>query len=768
MSTKLIRIPLAWPIGTRSGIGTTKDPYIFNGMKEAYGEKLYVVKRPGTTAFITLGTGGTSQGVFYFNGFYYGVVDDVLYRSSGTLNSGTSGLFWTTGTTPAWPPTQGMGSCVYKNRMFLIGGKTSSAGIWSTVDGVVWTVNAGGQPWGFRNHPGVVVYQDKIFVLGGYNLTLGSTFNDVWSSSDGTNWVNISPDTGALTMWNTRTNHCCVANSNGIYVYGGEDTVGPTFYDDIWYSADGISWTQLNTAATGTARADATMYWFHNKLWIVGGFDGANALNDVWSSPDGITWTQETAAAFSSGGRSSFYSCIYHDKMWAMGGINTGSTRLSDVFSSVDGINWVLVATIGFSPRADGACMVFGVPTATSPYNYQTMYLLGGDNGVATVNDVLFGTLDVNQPTSFALNPDVLQQPYQFNTYVNGQLLLIKNQSNGWVLQSGELIKITDTNYPTETVPGIVVLNAFAYVMTPKGEIHACKLDHPLVWPVLQFITADYEDDPGVVLGKYLNYVVAFSQFTIQFFYDNGAIQVEGSPLAPYINANLRVGCANADSVANISNTLFWVAQTRQGTRYVAMFNGLSDQHISTPYVDKILAAATNLVGFGCAAAGHFFYVLKTGVFTALVYDITQQEWYEWDTFGYGAFLANGNVGGNYLFSTSGGNLVAFDPLYYTDVLLGNFTFFPLTDKIDFGNTALKYHGRVTLVGDTSPATPDISWTDNDYQTYVSGGTVDMTLERPYITRLGSARRRAWKPNQTDNNPARWEALEVEYSQGES
>lgn len=772
MSTKLIRVPLAWPIGTRSGFSTSKDPFIKNGLIEPYGDERWVVKRPGTDTYITLGSGGTSQGITYYNGFYYGVVDDILYRSTGTNLTGTDGSAWTqTSPVPAWIGRLAFGSVVFQNRMWMIGGApTLGSGIWSSQDGTTWAVNAGGQPWGFRSNMGCVVFNDQMWVLGGYNFDTASTFNDVWSTPDGTNWVNVSPDTGAITMWNTRYRHNAIATNNGMYVYGGVSEPGGTFYDDIWYSSDGVTWTQINVAVTGTGRADAALYWFNNKLWLIGGSNSAGVgLNDIWSSPDGVTWTNESAAAFTSGGRWAMQTCIYGGIMWAIGGFKPAAN--SDVFISTNGVTWFLVTnTPGWTARGGGAALVFRTPESVSSHQYETLWLISGDTGATQSQQVWYANINLSQATSFTLSPTTTQQTYQFNTYVNGQQLMMKNQSNFWVLQGSFLTKVMDSNYPAVTVPGLVVLGGFAYVMTPQAEIHACKLENPLLWPSLQFATADYEDDPGVALAKYLNYMVAFGSYTTQFFYDNSANTPEGFPAAPYINANLRVGCTNAESVANIANTLFWVAQTRQGTRYVAMLNGLQDQKISSVYVDKLLAATSvsSLVGFGAAAGGHFYYILKTGVYTALVYDITQQEWYEWDTFGYGAFISNGNTGGNYLFSTSGGNLVNFGTLFSTDVLNGNYDFIVQTDKTDFGNTAQKFYGRAVLVGDTNATTPGISWSDDDYATFSTARTVDMTLQRPYITRLGTGRRRAWRTTQTDDQPARFLALELEYDQGES
>ena len=63
-------------------------------------------------------------------------------------------------------------------------------------------------------------------------------------------------------------------------------------------------------------------------------------------------------------------------------------------------------------------------------------------------------------------------------------------------------------------------------------------------------------------------------------------------------------------------------------------------------------------------------------------------------------------------------------------------------------------------------ATLEVS--DDDYQTWVTWGTFDLSKMRSMLNRGGSSRRRAFRFTQTDSEPARWEALEVTASEGES
>ena len=775
MTTQMVRVPLAWPIGTRSGSSLSKDPYIKNGVLEKYGDKLMVRKRPGTVSFLDLGGAGVSQGAAFYNGYFFGICQDGLRRNGG-ISGATHGNVWTQATTPAWAATTHEGACVFNNRMWVLGGFASKAGIWSTVDGEKWTVNAGGQPWGQRDGMGVVVLNNTMYVLGGYNLTLGSAFSDVWASTDGTNWRSISAD-GLTNVWSPRTEHWAISTPNGIYVMGGWNGVS-TYYSDVWYSPNGSStdstnttWAQLVSSAPWVARQEFACLWWRNRIWVIGGIDsGGTPLNDVWSSPDGITWDQATPAAFSSG-RHAMYACVYLDEMWVIGG-TTGGGVTRDVYNTQTGTSWNLVTNSpNFTARAGGKALVFRTPDATNPYNSPTIWLLGGDNGVSSLQEVLSGNLNETVFTTMGLGPTQPNQQFQYNTFLNNTRLLFKSPYDFYVFDNYLPHRVTDTNYPPVTVPGIVTLNGRVYVMTPTGEIHSCSLEDPFTWPALDFVTADYEDDAGVALAKYLNYVVALGTWTLQFFYDNGANQPVGSVLAPYINANVRVGCVAAESVATCGNGLYWVGQGDQGARSVYTLNGLNPVVISTPYIDRILMASDPTLMFGIPAVcdGREYYILKTGTTTALVYDITYREWYEWDTFPYAAYVTDFTTQGDYLYTVNNNQLTRFLPSAYTDALNGNYPMIVQCDKEDHGNTARKFFGSAVLVGDlVTGAQPSIGATDDDYNTTTTFGTVNMGSIRPRITRLGSARRRSWVVTQTDSNAARWEALEVEYSQGQS
>jgi hypothetical protein len=610
------------------------------------------------------------------------------------------------------------------------------------------------------------VFNNAMWMMGG--RTAASVFlNDVLTSTNGADWTTVT----ASAPWVGRHGFGLVAANNGMYLYGGYSSTVPM--NDVWFTTDGATWAQVTASAAWSARGGIGAAFFNNKLYLVGGVSGATYFNEVWSSSDGILWTQDTGGAFTNG-RFGVACVVYNNKLWAIGGIN-GTTPNADVYSTSTGSVWTLVtASPGFSARGNASAAVFRTPPSVSQYRYPTIWVMNGGPNGAEIKDTWYGTLNSSTQISYPLTPTFSGQPYQLATYMNATRLLIKNQSNFWVLESGTLLRVTDPNYPPATVPGLVVLNSFAYVMTPEGEIRGCKIDDATQWPVLQFATADYEDDPGVCLAKFLNYVVAFGQYTTQFFYDAGN-PPPGIALSPYINANIRMGCAFSATVQNIKNTLMWVGSTTQRNWGVYVMDGMTPKKVSTDWVDRVVDQNANsgIIAFATSAGtGHTFYVLVFFTGTAIVYDMDTGQWHPWTSpggFQFSHALTQFFGGGDlWLGSGSrGGQIyVASDTLY--DDANVQFPLLVQTDKLDGGTMMRKFWGFVDLVADIGSSTVTASWSDDDYQSWSLPIPVSMGSDRPRLSRLGSSRRRAYRFLQQDNKPARWEAAEFSYSEGES
>ena len=181
------------------------------------------------------------------------------------------------------------------------------------------------------------------------------------------------------------------------------------------------------------------------------------------------------------------------------------------------------------------------------------------------------------------------------------------------------------------TVPGVVYLDGYFFVMDTNGVIYNSGLNDPLSWGALDFITAAIEPGAGIAVTKSQNYIIAFKEWSTEFFYNAG--NSPGSPLSPVLSAFSLIGCASGDSVASLDETVYWAAKARQRGPGIYRMKGTQQEKVSGPDVDRVLASdgMSSVYSYGVKIAGHSLYVLglKTLGIT-LAYDATSDSWAQW------------------------------------------------------------------------------------------------------------------------------------------
>jgi len=213
--------------------------------------------------------------------------------------------------------------------------------VWYSSDGTNWTQAVSSAPWSSRRNHTAVVYDEKIWILGGYGNK--KNLNDVWYSSNGIDWTQAT----SSAQWSPRRGHTSVVYDNKMWVIGG---AGANAWDDnlndVWYSSNGIDWTQATSSAPWSKRSSHSSVVFNNQMWLVGGWSGwGKNNNDVWYSTDGINWKESSASWEPRWGHT---STVHDNKIWVMGGNiygeNNGEKRNTgdnnDVWYSTDGIDW--------------------------------------------------------------------------------------------------------------------------------------------------------------------------------------------------------------------------------------------------------------------------------------------------------------------------------------------------------------------------------------------------------------------------------------------
>ena len=134
-----------------------------------------------------------------------------------------------------------------------------------------------------------LVFDNKIWVIGGYDGT--NYHNDVWFSSDGINWTEATGNAPFSTRWK----HASVVYDNKIWVIGGQsddptDTLVNLYYSDVWYSSNGVDWT-MAVDNPFEERYGHTLTVFDGKMWVIGGYPSNFDTDNVWQSSNGVNWT---------------------------------------------------------------------------------------------------------------------------------------------------------------------------------------------------------------------------------------------------------------------------------------------------------------------------------------------------------------------------------------------------------------------------------------------------------------------------------------------
>ena len=117
--------------------------------------------------------------------------------------------------------------------------------------------------------------------------------NDVWSSTDGVTWTLVTEHA----PWRHRMWFPAQSYAGRLWVMAGYDNDAYENLGDTWYTTDGINWQQLNQPeASWTQRHFPSTWVFNNHLWIGAG-NAWPVDNDVWKLYSTIATTTNVVAS---------------------------------------------------------------------------------------------------------------------------------------------------------------------------------------------------------------------------------------------------------------------------------------------------------------------------------------------------------------------------------------------------------------------------------------------------------------------------------------
>lgn len=334
-------------------------------------------------------------------------------------------------------------------------------------------------------------------------------------------------------------------------------------------------------------------------------------------------------------------------------------------------------------------------------------------------------------------------------------------------------------NFPTTTSSSVKTLNGYIFVCV-NGDIYNSDLDLPDSWNTSDFISTEVYPDDIVALAKYKNYLVAFGENTIEFFYD--AANTSGTPLARQEGILHNIGCVGQGMVTDNEDKIFWISQTSSQNYSIWTLEKFEAKKVSSPEQDGALSkqlsvntrTAPNTINymylFGFRLNGRYmlgipnfyFDIPPSYVSNILILDFELESYYMWTLTNSNSQLYFGKpftyssyfCWPTYLTNSTNISISALsvtDYDYATDTLtLG--ALFPntpriYTKKIDCATTNYKSFSELSInyfkYTNTALNLVVNVWRDRNYlSTITSGSSLGTSFDlSPFkVTRLGRAR----------------------------
>jgi hypothetical protein len=218
-------------------------------------------------------------------------------NQSGTLMndvwSSSDGVSWTQVLANAAPSgshfgvREDLGAAVFNNQMLIMGGTASSVSyndVWSSIDGITWNqLSSGNFPsrWGFAT----AVFNNRIWIMDGAagGPSPSKVFSDTWNSLDGITWTQATNYAAPGEIYFLQA----VVHQGQIWKTGGYVYVGGGATNEVYNSSDGSNWNFLSDPPFPQRFYHLSLS-FNNQVWIIGGMDNFktyNYYNDVWHGP---------------------------------------------------------------------------------------------------------------------------------------------------------------------------------------------------------------------------------------------------------------------------------------------------------------------------------------------------------------------------------------------------------------------------------------------------------------------------------------------------
>ena len=332
--------------------------------------------------------------------------------------------------------------------------------------------------------------------------------------------------------------------------------------------------------------------------------------------------------------------------------------------------------------------------------------------------------------------------------------------------------------FPTPHIPQPIVMDGYLFLAKAgTHDIYNSDLDSPTKWTPGDFISAEMYPDTIVSLSKNNNYIYAVGSSSVEYLYD--AANATGSPLSKHDSAVQQFGAAASGAVVQTDKEVVLIGATDNGGHTVWAIEGFKSTEIGTPAVRSMLRAEgsslSSAIGHCIRASGQKLYLIHLST-KSLCYSFDTKMWCLWtsgvtsnDNF-LGTHSADGSNGMAYILGEASGKVYQISESYFTDDGAA-FLCQIVTPKYDYDTMNRKFCARLSLVGDIPDSTGagnivQVSWSDDDYQSWVTNRDLSFDFDFPMIAQLGNFRRRAYRFQYSQPYLLRLEGFEVDINKG--
>jgi len=449
----------------------------YNGSAYLADTQYAVINANGTLGTWTASTSFTTGRQGHTSVIYNGYVYIMGGQGAGTYNDVQYAVLVANGTVGVWASTTsfttartGHTSVVYNGYMYILGG--DNGGPLADTQFAVINANATLGAWTATTSIPTARYTHTSVVYNGYVYVTGGSIGTTVYNADTQYAPLIGVTSGAVSAWTATTSfptarlaHTSVAYNGYMYVVGGYGASAPL--SDVQYApiaANGTLGAWTATTSFTTARNAHTTVVYNGYMYVMGGLNATPAaLNDTQYAPIAANGTLGawTATTSFTTARAAATSVVYNGYVYMIGGKNTAGTAFSDTQYAAIAAN----GTIGAWTATTSFTNARSYHTSVVYNGY--VYIIGGYTGSANLNDTQYATLNANGTIgAWAATTSFTTGRYGHTSVAYNGYVYVMGGYNGTAF-------LNDTQYATLNANGTIGAWSTAASFTTSRYFHA-------------------------------------------------------------------------------------------------------------------------------------------------------------------------------------------------------------------------------------------------------------------------------------------------------